>query len=655
MARPAGDRRRAGLAGWLALLKPSPGRGPFALRLALLCALTTLVVEVFQTPEAALTVYVCFFVIKPDRATSVILGLAMLLLITLVVGAVMLVSMVVIDHPLLRVATMAVLSFGLLFVASGSKLRPVGGILALVVAYALDLLGNARIGELATRALLYAWLFVGIPVGVSMAVHLLAGPAPRRLAERALAHRLAVAAAALRTPDARARQALGDLLAEGTGEIQAWLKMAAVEKTSGARDIAALRQAAASVTQILLLAELVSGDGAARWPPLLRDRVARTLDEMASILHAGGYPVDIDPDAEALEAGLPPEGAAILEDMKEALLRFAEPPAPASPLRPESPPEKSAGGFFLPDAFTDPEHVRYALKTTAAAMFCYVVYSVLDWPGIHTSLITCYIVSLGTAAETVEKLTLRIAGCLLGAAAGVAAIVFVMPHLSSIGGLMAVVFPAAFLSAWVAAGSPRIAYAGFQIAFAFFLCVIQGTGPGFDMTIARDRIIGILFGNLVVYAMFTTIWPVSVTRRIDPAIAFVLRRLSAMVRAPGRPGRDALAGEARAALGTLAQDVGLARYEPRSIRPAQAWLDARHRATRKISALQGALLLGARFDPAGNGAIAARLDRLADGVGNPAQPSGEREGFETQLDSLARSLGHPFPARPPGGASHAPA
>lgn len=650
MATPAGDRRLGGLAGWLALLKPAPGRWAFALRLALLCTLTTLVVEVFQTPEAALTVYVCFFVIKPDRATSVILGLAMLCLITLVVGAVMLLSMGVIDHPLLRVGAMAVLSLGLLFVASASKLRPVGGILALIVAYALDLLSNAQIGELATRALLYAWLFVGIPVGVSVAVHLLAGPAPRRLAERALAHRLAVAAAALRVSDARARRALGQLLSQGSGEILTWLKMAAVEKTSVPEDLAALRQAAASVNQILLLAELVSGDRAGRWPPLLRDRVAGTLDEMASILRAGGYPVDIELDADGPAAALLPEGAAILQDMREALLRFAEPPALASRA-----PAQRAGGFFLPDAFTDPAHVQYALKTTAAAMFCYFVYSLLDWPGIHTSLITCYIVSLGTAAETVEKLTLRIAGCLVGAAAGVAAMIFVMPHLSSIGGLLAIVFLAAFASAWVAAGSPRIAYAGFQIAFAFFLCVVQGAGPGFDMTIARDRVIGILFGNLVVYVMFTTVWPVSVTRRIDPAIASVLRRLSAMVKTASRPGRYALAGDARAALGMLEQDMGLARYEPRSIRPAQAWLDTRRRATRKIAALQGALLLGARFDPAGSGAIAARLDRLADGVAGPAGPSGERESFETQLENLERSLTHATESAQQGGAGHGPA
>ena len=185
--------------------------------------------------------------------------------------------------------------------------------------------------------------------------------------------------------------------------------------------------------------------------------------------------------------------------------------------------EKKTGGFFANDAFTNSDHVHYALKTTAAAMFCYVLYSLLDWPGIHTSFITCYIVSLSTTAETVEKLTLRILGCLVGAAAGIGAIVFLVPSVTSIDALMAIIFVGAYAAGYVAGGSPRVSYAGLQFAFAFFLSVVQGSAPAFDMTIARDRVIEILLGNFVVYVLFTNLWPVSVARRIDPAIGALLR------------------------------------------------------------------------------------------------------------------------------------
>jgi multidrug resistance protein MdtO len=87
MARLAGELRRE-LSEALALLQPFPGRLEFAARLALICALTTLVVEVYQTPEAALTAYVAFFVMKRDRMESVVVSIVMTILISLIIGIV---------------------------------------------------------------------------------------------------------------------------------------------------------------------------------------------------------------------------------------------------------------------------------------------------------------------------------------------------------------------------------------------------------------------------------------------------------------------------------------------------------------------------------------------------------------------------------------
>src|SRR5260370_31584985 len=107
MAPPASERLPSALEGLVALLAPFPGRLEFAVRLGLICALTTLVVEIYQTPEPALTAYVAFFVIKPDRATSVVVSVVMLLLITLIIGTVLVITMQVIDQPLWRVVAMA--------------------------------------------------------------------------------------------------------------------------------------------------------------------------------------------------------------------------------------------------------------------------------------------------------------------------------------------------------------------------------------------------------------------------------------------------------------------------------------------------------------------------------------------------------------------
>jgi multidrug resistance protein MdtO len=605
MAKRAGDLRGK-LAEGLELLRPFPGRAEFAARLALICALTTLVVQIYQTPEPALTAYVAFFVMKPDRTTSIVICLVMTILITVIIGMVILVSMAVVDQPLWRVASMTTISFCLLFLVSASKLKPVGGIIALIIAYALDLLSKAQVGELATRGFLYAWLFVVIPAAVSFLVNLFLGPPPRRLAERALAHRLTLAAAMLRNADHHTRHLFTEALREDTAEIKTWLKLAGAEKTSPPEDIAALRQAAETITPILLLVDTLTRNAEPGLPSVLGERLAATLEQIADILNEGGYPTEITLYDEGIE--LLPSEAALVPEIKEALARFTQSPLPDLP---PAEPAKAKPGFFLPDAFTNPQHVHYALKTTAAAMICYIVYSLLDWPGIHTSLITCYIVSQGTAAETVEKLTLRILGCLIGAAAGIAAIVFLIPDITSIGGLMAVVFVAAFASAWVAGGSPRISYAGFQIAFAFFLCAMQGAAPAFDMTIARDRVIGILFGNLVVFLIFTNVWPVTVTGRIDAAMASLLRKLGDMAKAAARSRRNSLASEACAAFGAIEQDLALAGYEPPTVRPPDGWLLARSRAAAEIAELMGPLFARSNQDTSFTREIARRLEAVA--------------------------------------------
>ena len=401
-----------------------------------------------------------------------------------------------------------------------------------------------------------------------------------------------------------------------------------MERTSPPADLAALRHATGASSAIILLVELITRDPQPMLHAAAREQTARVLDEMADILRAGGYPADVTFDAE--QADLPPLEAAVSADLREAIINFAAPPQGTAP----HPNKASGGGFFLPDAFTNQAHVRYALKTTAAAMFCYCLYTLLDWPAIHTCFITCYIVALTTAAEAVEKLTLRMLGCLLGAAVGIVAIVFVMPSLTSIGTLMAVVFVGAFASAWVAVGSPRIAYAGFQIAFAFLLCVLQGPTPEFDMTVARDRVIGVLVGNVVSYLVFTRVWPVSIAQRIDPAIGALLRRLSAMTTSVGIAARRSVAMDVLASHEAIENDLLLVAYEPSWIRPPRGWQGCRLVAMRAILALTGPLLLSADRSPAVSVEFNRRLRDAARAPGDaePAQSDAPGDAVASATD-----------------------
>lgn len=173
--------------------------------------------------------------------------------------------------------------------------------------------------------------------------------------------------------------------------------------------------------------------------------------------------------------------------------------------------------LLKPDAFTNPAHVRFALKVTLGAMFCYILYSAIDWPGIHTAFITCTFIALESTEATLYKGRLRIIGCLIGGGLALFSIVFLIPHMETIASLVVLVACVSAIAGWVAAGSKRISYAGLQIAFAFFLSVFQGFAPDTDLDKVRDRVVGILVGLAVTAFVFHYIWPERA--RIEPPSA----------------------------------------------------------------------------------------------------------------------------------------
>nr|WP_294512326.1 FUSC family protein [uncultured Rhodopila sp.] len=626
MATLAAEPHDAPGAGLFPDLQPAPGRLEFAVRLTAICTLTALINEIYALPEIALSVYIAFFLNKADRVGSLIQNVAVIVLMSLLVGILFVLANLVLDQPFRLVICMAAVSLLVLFVATASKLDILAGVLALIVAYGLDVLGQAPLGELATRALLYAWLCAFVPCAVSVVVNLLAAPAPRSLVQRELARRMRLAAAMLTESNDTIRHDLAETLREGDAELLKLLKFAALERTSPAADIAALRCAAGSTVALLTLVQMADQEPVASLPAPVAAPIGRALTAAAEVFARGDYPTGVEIRLEPgtcdeLSAG----SVAIADGLADVVATFAEPmPEPSEGL------PKHEGGFFKPDAFSNPAYQRGAIKTTAAAMFCYLFYQLLDWPGIHTCMITCYIVALGTTADTIQKMQLRIAGCLIGAAVGLAAMIFLIPDIVSVASLLAVVVVCLLPAAWVAAGRERIAYAGYQIAFAFVLCVLQGSGPSFDMTVARDRVIGILIGNLVVLAVTVTIWPVSVGGRIDAGIRRGLGLLRSLAGPEAK--RRALA-EAQRSIGSIVNDLELIDCEPSTVRPADTWISSRKATVEQMSLLCGPLLLTA------SGPVAHRLEALANGadVALVTKPNGASP-FAAIIDARLRRI-----------------
>jgi hypothetical protein len=180
-------------------------------------------------------------------------------------------------------------------------------------------------------------------------------------------------------------------------------------------------------------------------------------------------------------------------------------PAPAAGQRPAT--SKVKKRIFVADAFTNPAHAHFALKVTLAAMTCYFIYTGVDWSGIHTAFITCIFIALESTDATRRKARLRLSGCLIGGALGFLSIMYLVPRMESIASLALLMAAASTIAGWIAAGSPRIAYAGLQIAFAFFLSIFQGFAPATGLDVIRDRIVGIILGIVATSVIFRYLWP----------------------------------------------------------------------------------------------------------------------------------------------------
>jgi multidrug resistance protein MdtO len=159
--------------------------------------------------------------------------------------------------------------------------------------------------------------------------------------------------------------------------------------------------------------------------------------------------------------------------------------------------------LFVPDAFKNPEYMRFAFAGCLSASVCYMLYNALDWPGINTSVLTCIVTALSTIGSSLQAQFLRLAGFVVGGLIlGISAQILIMPGIDTIFGFALFFAAATAIGAWFATSSPRLSYFGVQIALAFYFVHLQDYRIQTDLTIARDKVIGVLLGILAMGFIF---------------------------------------------------------------------------------------------------------------------------------------------------------
>jgi multidrug resistance protein MdtO len=163
--------------------------------------------------------------------------------------------------------------------------------------------------------------------------------------------------------------------------------------------------------------------------------------------------------------------------------------------------------FLVSDALTNPDHIRFALRGMLAASACYIAYSAIAWRGLSTSIATCIITALSTIGASRQKQFLRFMGAVIGGIFfGMGAQMFVLPYLNSIAGFTVLIAVVTSIAAWIATSTPRLSYLGVQLALAFYLVNLQEFAIQTSLSIARDRIFGVLLGLLAMWLIFDRLW-----------------------------------------------------------------------------------------------------------------------------------------------------
>ncbi len=494
-------------------LRDAPGRANYTLRLTLSCAVLIVLFMTLHIPFLAVALIVVFYVSQPNVLMIKLVSVVFVVTVSVALGGVLLIIKWTYDYPLIRLVASVILFFCAIYLMRVlGKLGLAFFVVALAVIYAQTFPSMTSQSEILVRLLLWLWVAINTAILVTLLVNacfLQAFPGYQFKAR--LVVMLRQTARRLSQPDDGTPPPTVTEIAGQFNQLRSLYQQAA----RATPEIAASPQAwqslmAAALSCSHLTALLQPGDD----HPDARRRIASQLNALADNLPTA---------AEVQPLIVPRDGAnsAILQEIAEVLARLAR--GETIPL-PQGEMEKAP--LLLPDAWSNPAYLHFALKTLLATLLCYVFYTAADWQGIHTIMLSCVIVAQPGLGATMQKTWLRIGGALLATLIALLLIVFVQPWTDSLSGLLAMTLPVFALAAWIAAGSERIAYAGIQIGFTFALAFLSWFGPLSNLTELRDRVIGILLGVLVSSIVHLYLWPDSEAPQLKARLAQLYRQLA---------------------------------------------------------------------------------------------------------------------------------
>ena len=339
-------------------LAPREGRALAVTHIVIASTLTVAIAMIFRIPEPTYMAYIVFLVSQRDRSATVMVGVVGQLAVTIAVVLSLGLMLVDLSEPAIRLPAMALYTFVAMYAVRASALGPIMYLAGFVLVMLQSVVDDVPNPEVLTRLSLWLWVVLLVPVVITVTLNLLFGQTIVLLTQRTVRKVLRDMEAALLADEVQQH------LAEWRELLVPLIEKQPKAGTPKGRppfiSVAALRR----LSDALVILEALPETN----PAGVREVLARKVRACQTTLEGeseGTGQATAAPDATApAHVALEAFEAALTGFQREIEQPGAAPAAAAHKRQ-----------LFVPDAFTNPAHWQFALKTTLAVMVVYFVYT----------------------------------------------------------------------------------------------------------------------------------------------------------------------------------------------------------------------------------------------------------------------------------------
>ncbi|MFM1831239.1 MAG: hypothetical protein RLZZ558_1579 [Planctomycetota bacterium] len=178
----------------------------------------------------------------------------------------------------------------------------------------------------------------------------------------------------------------------------------------------------------------------------------------------------------------------------------------------------------------DLPQLQHAVKCSSTIMICALFCIAIAWAQGIGCVETVMLVVQATLGGTLLIGILRLVGVVGGYALAIMLVIWVMPIITTLPGLLAVFAVALFVVGYAMHGSPRVCVPAMQVMIVVDFAILQRTGPDISLLPAMNFSLAVAMGVVVTFIVYRLLWPVHAGEALRPLLGSMLLDTASLLR-----------------------------------------------------------------------------------------------------------------------------